>query len=51
MPETCWVSKKKNESSKWHLVGFLFLSYYNDARSNKHQLYLNSGTFQAEYAG
>jgi len=27
MPETCWVSKKKNKSSKWHLVGFLFFSY------------------------
>jgi len=28
MPETCWVSKKKNKSSKWHLIGFLFFSYY-----------------------
>ena len=27
MPETCWVSKKKNKSSKWQLVGFLFFSY------------------------
>jgi len=38
MPETCWVSKKKNKSSKWHLVDFLFFSYHNDARSNKHQI-------------
>ena len=28
MPETCWVSKKKNKNSKWHLVGFLFFSYH-----------------------
>jgi len=39
MPETCWVSKKKNKISKWHLVGFLFFSYHNDAWSNKHQMY------------
>ena len=28
MPETCWVSKKKNKNSKWHLIGFLFFSYH-----------------------
>ena len=28
MPETCWISKKKNKNSKWHLVGFLFFSYH-----------------------
>ena len=28
MPETCWVSKKKNKNSKWHLVGYLFFSYH-----------------------
>ena len=28
MPETCWVSKKKNKNNKWHLVGFLFFSYH-----------------------
>ena len=22
MPQTCWVSKKKNKNIKWHLVGF-----------------------------
>ena len=26
MPETCWVSKKKNKNSKRHIVGFLFFS-------------------------
>ena len=26
MPETCWVSKKKNKNSKSQLVGFLFFS-------------------------
>ena len=26
-------------ANKWHLVGFLFFSYHNDARSNKHQIY------------
>jgi len=29
MPETCWVSKKKNKNSKWHLVGFLFFNSHN----------------------
>jgi len=24
--------------NKWHLVGFLFFNYHNDARSNKHQI-------------
>ena len=28
MPETCWVFKKKNKHSKWHLVGFLYFSYH-----------------------
>jgi len=28
MPETCWVSRKKNTNSKWHLVGFSFFSYH-----------------------
>ena len=28
MPEICWVSKKKNKNSKWHLAGFLFCSYH-----------------------
>jgi len=37
MPETCWVSKKWSKCNKWHLVGFLFFNYHNDARSNKHQ--------------
>ena len=26
MPETCWVSKKKNKISKLYLIGFLFFS-------------------------
>ena len=26
MPDTCWVSKKKNKNSKWHLVGFYSLA-------------------------
>ena len=28
IPETCWVSKKKNKNRKWHLVGFLFFCYH-----------------------
>ena len=28
MSETCWVSKKKNKNSKWHLLVFLFFSYH-----------------------
>jgi len=36
MPKTCWISKKWNQDKKWHLVGFLFFKYHNDARSNKH---------------
>ena len=35
VPKTCWAYKKPK--NKWHLVGFLFFSYNNDARSNKHQ--------------
>jgi len=38
MPETCWVSNKWNKSNKWHLVGYLFVSYHDDARFNKHQI-------------
>ena len=38
MPETCWGSK-----NKWHLVGFLFVSYHNDAPSNNHQISLYVG--------
>jgi len=36
MPETCWAYKKYNiiMTSSW----FLFYSYHNDARSNKHQI-------------
>ena len=37
MPETCWAYKKYNKiivASGW----FLFFSYHNDARSNKHQI-------------
>ena len=36
MAKTCWAYKKYNKN-KWHLVGFLFFSDHNDARSNKHQ--------------
>jgi len=38
MPETCWAYKY-NKNNKWHLVGFLFFSYHNYARSNKHQFH------------
>ena len=34
VPETCWAYKKY----KWHLVGFSFYSYHNEAQSNKHQM-------------
>ena len=37
MSETCWAHKKWNKISKWHQVGLLFFSYYNDARSDKHK--------------
>jgi len=40
VPETCSADKKYNKIM-WHLVGFLFFSYHNDARSNEHQIYLN----------
>jgi len=35
VPETCWAYKKCNKivTSSW----FLFFSYHNDARYNKHQ--------------
>jgi len=35
MPETCWTYKKYNKISGIYLA-FLFFSYHNDARSNKH---------------
>jgi len=38
MLETCWAYKKYNKIAS-DLVGFLFFSYHNDARSNKHQIY------------
>ena len=38
MPETCWVSKKKNKNNKWHLVGYFIIQLSQDARSNKHQM-------------
>jgi len=37
MPETCWAYKKYNKIM-WHQVGFVFFSYNNEARSNKHQM-------------
>ena len=36
VPETRWAYKKYIKIM-WHVVGFLFFSYHNDARSNKHQ--------------
>jgi len=40
MPETRWSYKKHNKIlSGIYVVGFfLFFSYHNDARSNKHQV-------------
>jgi len=29
-----------NVKNKWHLAGFLFFSYYNDARSNKYPIHI-----------
>ena len=40
MPETCWISKKKNENSKWHLIGFLFFTLFINA-----QLFMFHRTF------
>ena len=31
----CWYAGVVS-GMQWHLVGFLFFSYHNDARSNKH---------------
>ena len=35
MPETCWAYNNYNKITS---SGFLFFSYHNDARSNKHQI-------------
>jgi len=40
MPETCWAYKKYNKIISDIYLGFLFFSYPNDARSNKHQIRL-----------
>jgi hypothetical protein len=37
VPETCWAYKEYNKIISGILLVFLFLSYHNDARSNKHQ--------------
>jgi len=29
---------------KWHLVGFLFFNYHNDARRNKHQIQIRTAS-------
>jgi len=33
--------EEENKYNKWHLVGFLFFNYHNDARSNKYQMQIS----------
>jgi len=38
MAETCWAYKKYNKIISGIYLVFLFFSYHNDARPNKHQI-------------
>jgi len=40
MSETCWAYKKYNKITSGIYLVFLFFSYHNDARSNKHQIHV-----------
>jgi len=49
MLETCWVSKKKNKNSKWHLVVFfilqIYIYIYTQAHTHTHIcVYTNAGS-------
>jgi len=39
VPETCWAYKKYNKIIVASSL-FLFFSYHNEARSNKHQIHI-----------
>jgi len=54
MPETCWVSKKKNKNSTWLLVGFLFFSYhkmYGPINNNISNVYASNKFHQNSFTG
>jgi hypothetical protein len=39
VPETCRAVPKNNKVFKWHLVGFLFSTYIDDARTHPYQIF------------
>jgi len=50
MPETCWTYRKYNKIISDIYLVFLFFSYHNDARSNKHQIALQSTNITKEHS-
>jgi len=49
MPETFWAHKKWNKIASNIKLVFLFFSYHNDARSNKHRI-LNSHSLSISFS-
>jgi len=41
MSETCWLYKNWNKTASDIKLVFLFFSYHNNARSNKHKIHYN----------